>query len=188
MPTSVYESAMTKRFYHGRTECMRSVTSDTQKLMQALAQSSSTAAEQQKLLRTAVDTHVKKTVEAKSGEGVDRHLTGMLNIARIRQRSLRGYDIPELYRDPAWSRMRYDTLSTSNCGGYALASFGFGPVVQDGWGLGYIIKDKCLHVHVTSFLPKRAQQYAEALERSLSEIAELLTNGTPIRFTPKPKL
>jgi carnitine O-acetyltransferase len=167
---------------------MRSVTSESLKLMQTLMAAGSTAIEHQKVLRVAVEKHVKKTAEAKAGEGVDRHLSGLLNLARIRQRSLPGYDIPELFRDPAWLRLRTDTLSTSNCGGYALASFGFGPVVPEGWGLGYIIKDKCFHVHITSFLPKRAQAYANALEATFNDIAQLLVNGTPIRFGPRPKL
>lgn len=145
-PVSVYESAMTKRFFHGRTECMRPQTPAAHALMSLIASAGSTAIEQLKALRLAAALHVKKVSEAKAGEGVDRHLSGLLNLARIRQKMLPGYEIPELYRDVAWSRLRYDSLSTSNCGGYALASFGFGPVVPDGWGLGYIIKDKCLSV------------------------------------------
>jgi hypothetical protein len=40
----------------------------------------------------------------------------------------------------SWARLRHDVLSTSNCGGYSLSSFGFGPVVPEGLGVGYIIK------------------------------------------------
>jgi len=84
--------------------------------------------------------------------------------------------------------MRYDSMSTSNCGGYSLSSFGFGPVVPDGYGLGYIIKDKCMHFHITSFIKGNAKKYSTALEQSFEEIANLVVNGTPIRLPLKSKI
>lgn len=36
--------------------------------------------------------------------------------------------------------MTHNILSTSNCGNPSLRLFGFGPVVPDGFGIGYLIK------------------------------------------------
>jgi len=60
-------------------------------------------------------------------------------------------------------------LSTSNCGSDALRSFGFGPVVSDGLGLGYMIHSKAIPVTVSSF-QKEAGAYATQLENSLREM------------------
>lgn len=114
-----------------------------------MADPASTALEQQRLVKIACDAHVKRVSLAKKGQGVDRHLYGMHSLAKQMQVRIPKYHIPEIftgivfiysitfYLDVAWSRLRYDILSTSNCGGYSLSSFGFGPVVPDGWG--YII-------------------------------------------------
>lgn len=150
---------------------------------------------------------------AKNGLGVDRHLTGLLNLARENQRRYAGYEVPEIFKDIAWARLRYDMMSTSNCGGYALSSFGFGtlshtaslltsgPVVPEGFGIGYIIKDNCMHFNVTRFLSSRyslsyslpsfikgnARAYSALLEQSLYDLGQLLVNGTAIRIIPKAK-
>ncbi|CAN0185835.1 unnamed protein product, partial [Hapterophycus canaliculatus] len=48
--------------------------------------------------------------------------------------------IPALFEDEAWRVLNHVILSTSNCGNPSLRLFGFGPVVRDGFGVGYIIK------------------------------------------------
>lgn len=48
--------------------------------------------------------------------------------------------IPDLFKDPGYAQLGHSTLSTSNCGNVSLRLFGFGPVVGDGLGIGYIIK------------------------------------------------
>jgi len=182
---STYESAMTKKFFHGRTECMRSLSSDAQHLVQVCTDPSSTALEQIKALRDACKTHTKLVSFAKEGQGVDRHLYGLFNLAKQIQQRVAGFQMPEIFADIAWSRLRYDVMSTSNCGGYSLASFGFGPVVPDGYGLGYIIKDKCMHIHITYFGADKAKNYANMLEQTMLDMAQLVANGTPVRAKPK---
>jgi carnitine O-acetyltransferase len=48
--------------------------------------------------------------------------------------------LPALFRDPGYSTINHSVLSTSNCGNPCLRMFGFGAVVPDGFGIGYIIK------------------------------------------------
>eukprot|EP01127_Copromyxa_protea_P007851 TRINITY_DN1782_c0_g2_i1.p1 TRINITY_DN1782_c0_g2~~TRINITY_DN1782_c0_g2_i1.p1 ORF type:complete len:634 (-),score=124.07 TRINITY_DN1782_c0_g2_i1:37-1938(-) len=179
---STYESAMTKKFYHGRTECMRPITNEMADLMKIISDPSSVAIEQLKVLKTAIKAHVTRVQASKAGEGVDRHLWGLNQLAKQRQVRLPGYNIPDIFQDIAWARLRYDVLSTSNCGGYSLSSFGFGPVVPDGWGIGYIIKDKCMHFHVTNYNEEMCRQFVEQVEKALIDVGKLITNGEPIRI------
>jgi len=180
---SAYESAMTKKFYRGRTECMRSTINEALPMLKSFTDSSATAMEQITALRTACTAHTNKVKLAKQGEGVDRHLYGLFNLAKQQQKRLAGYRLPEIFEDVAYARLRYDFMSTSNCGGYALASFGFGPVVPDGFGIGYILKDKCMHFHITNYDKERTKKFGMLLERSLMEMGELIKNGSPIRAT-----
>ena len=48
--------------------------------------------------------------------------------------------LPALFQDQGYATLGHSTLSTSNCGNPALRLFGFGAVVPDGFGIGYIIK------------------------------------------------
>uniref|UniRef100_A0A6B2KZV3 Choline/carnitine acyltransferase domain-containing protein n=1 Tax=Arcella intermedia TaxID=1963864 RepID=A0A6B2KZV3_9EUKA len=180
---STYESAMTKKYYHGRTECMRSLVNEAMTFLKVFTDPSSTALDQIQALRVACTAHANKVRLAKNGDGVDRHLYGLFNLAKQQQKRLPGYRIPEIFEDVAYARMRYDVMSTSNCGGYALSSFGFGPVVPDGFGLGYILKDKCMHFHITNYEKEKTVRFQALLERSLMEMGELIKSGIPVRAT-----
>jgi hypothetical protein len=47
-------------------------------------------------------------------------------------------------------------MSTSNCGVAALSLFAFGPVCDDGFGLGYIIRENSININITSFMVRFA--------------------------------
>ena len=81
--------------------------------------------------------------------------------------------VPELFKSEAWRMLNHTILSTSNCGNPSLRLFGFGPVVVDGYGLGYIIKDNSIHYSISS---KRRQtgHFALALNGVLKGMAKLL--------------
>jgi hypothetical protein len=55
-----------------------------------------------------------------------------------------------LYNSKGYQLLGHTIISTSNCGNSALEYFGFGPVVEDGFGIGYIIKDDSVSFAVTS--------------------------------------
>lgn len=48
--------------------------------------------------------------------------------------------MPAIFRDSGYATLNHSVLSTSNCGNPCLRMFGFGAVVPDGFGIGYIIK------------------------------------------------
>jgi hypothetical protein len=58
--------------------------------------------------------------------------------------------LPTIFTDPGWALLGTSILSTSNCGNPALRLFGFGPVVADGYGIGYIIKEDGISLCVFS--------------------------------------
>lgn len=64
----------------------------------------------------------------------------------------RDVKLPEFFTDPGYSLLSTSVLSTSNCGNPALRLFGFGPVVENGMGIGYIpkVSHRC-HMSETVF-------------------------------------
>lgn len=97
-------------FIHGRTETIRSCSSQSIAFAQAMCSPPGTVSDQEKvfLLREAVKSHKDYTVMAMSGEGVDRHLFG-LKITALEN----NIELPELYKDEAFVQSTSFRLSTS---------------------------------------------------------------------------
>ena len=65
------------------------------------------------------------------GQGFDRHLFGLKNLA-----TKKGGELPEIFCDPAYALINHNILSTSTLSSPAVLLGGFAPVVQDGYGIG----------------------------------------------------
>lgn len=187
---STYESAMTKRFYHGRTECLRSASKESKTLCEAFSRPFSlNSVEDVKslytALKTAADRHVKVMELCKTGKGVDRHLLGLHSLALQRRVRLAGYQIPAFFEDPTYPLFCRSVLSTSNCGSEAFKLFGFGPVCSNGLGLGYMIKEKRLDVTITSFI-NRASRFETVLKKTLLDFKEVCDAKQSL-FSESPK-
>jgi carnitine O-acetyltransferase len=163
----MYEPALTKQFFHGRTEAIRGATIQAKELCQVWCDRTSTAAQKLEALRCATAEHSRLTKEAASGHGVDRHLFALKSIA-LRH----GLDAP-FFSSEAWRILNHTILSTSNCGNPALRLFGFGPVVSDGFGIGYIIKDEAISYSVSS-KRRQTRRYVRSLSACLQEMQALL--------------
>ena len=164
---NMYESVLTKQFYHGRTEAMRGTTAAAEKLMKCWTSRSSSTEEKMIALREATKTHSKLVRQAAEGNGVDRHLYALKCIAE------KNGIASDLFSSEAYKALNHTVLSTSNCGNPSLRLFGFGPVVPDGYGVGYIIKDHGLQYSISS-KHRQTKRYALSLKETLLEMEDLL--------------
>ena len=178
VPCSTYESGLMKRFYHGRTETVRSCSMDSVAFTKTFPSPQATTEEKISTLRKAIQTHVDILNFCKAGQGVDRHLFGLHQLAKHRVQDISGYSMPAIFTDPTYGQFKTDLLSTSNCGNQHLCLFGFGPTAVKGFGLGYIIRDNSVYVNITSF-QGAASQYKKALEEALTEMKHLLNSNPP---------
>ena len=81
--------------------------------------------------------------------------------------------MPLIFADSGWDKLNTTILSTSNCGNPSLRQFGFGPVSGDGFGIGYIIKDDCISICVSS-RHRQTKRFVATLESYLLEIRRVL--------------
>ncbi len=163
----VYESVHTRRFAYGRTEAMRSVTPESIELIRTFTENSSDE-EKYAALNKAVTAHVSRQKDCQQGYGVDRHLQSLLRLA-----SAQGM-MPKIYQDKAYKVLGNSIICTSSLvAGMGMELFCFGQVVDNGYGIGYIIKPDSITVSVTSKY-QDTQKYADLLKQSFSELAELM--------------
>mmetsp|Transcript_10494 Transcript_10494/g.11971 ORF Transcript_10494/g.11971 Transcript_10494/m.11971 type:complete len:244 (+) Transcript_10494:1812-2543(+) len=161
---------------------MRSTTSQAVQFCNDWCNRSLSSSYQIQSLREAVQQHSSLVKEAASGKGVDRHLFALKCIAAKNR-----LEEPEFFRSESWKLLNHSILSTSNCGNPALRLFGFGPVVQDGFGIGYIIRDSGLQFTISS-KHRQTERYVHTLNQFLDQIHALLSTNEDKTITNHRKL
>uniref|UniRef100_A0A8R1HRG9 Carn_acyltransf domain-containing protein n=1 Tax=Caenorhabditis japonica TaxID=281687 RepID=A0A8R1HRG9_CAEJA len=159
-----YESCSTAAFLKGRTECMRSATSATRAATLAILEEG--RKDIRPLLTDCSNQHFQLVKEASMGQGFDRHLLGLkITAQRLNQ------DLPEFFQDAGYARMGHFVLSTSTLSTETIIFGGFGPVVPDGFGVGYNVAPNQLGAVISSNKSKRdSAAFAAALYKSLDII------------------
>ncbi|XP_059909780.1 peroxisomal carnitine O-octanoyltransferase-like isoform X4 [Gadus macrocephalus] len=147
-PGSCYETAMTRRFYHGRTETMRPCTQEAVLWCQAMTDPTCTEDVKRKALLKAVNKHNKLMALAQNGEGFDRHLLGLYLVSKEE-----GLPTPHLFMDPLYAKSGGGgnfTLSSSLVG-YTTVLGAVAPMVQHGYGFFYRIRDDRIVMSITAW-------------------------------------
>lgn len=170
----MYEPAMTKAFYHGRTEAIRSATIQAKNLCTIWCDENATNEEKLAALRIATTEHSRLTKESSIGKGIDRHLYALKSLAHQI-----GMSTPKFFDSIAWNALNHTIISTSNCGNPSLRLFGFGPVVPDGFGIGYIIKDQGISYSVSS-KHRQTRRFVGSLRLALKDMEGLLVTGSAV--------
>jgi carnitine O-palmitoyltransferase 1 len=188
-----YEASMTRLFKEGRTETVRSLTQQSAEFVRAMAGEdgdvkegvASTVKKKRDLLRKACARHTSVTIDAMSGQGLDRHLfalyvvaTGMgedspfLKTALTQPWRLSTSQTPARQTD-VWDLLpeELSALQDSVPGG------GFGPVADDGYGVSYLVAgENRFFFHVSS---KRSStvtnsaRFAKAVRQALVDMRAL---------------
>eukprot|EP01102_Stenamoeba_stenopodia_P010021 TRINITY_DN2973_c0_g1_i3.p1 TRINITY_DN2973_c0_g1~~TRINITY_DN2973_c0_g1_i3.p1 ORF type:complete len:186 (-),score=47.35 TRINITY_DN2973_c0_g1_i3:78-635(-) len=170
---ATYESASTAGFLHGRTETIRPASMSSVAFTEAFNNPNATTETREATLRAAVDVHSKLVKEAVTGKGMDRHLFALFNLSKEH-----GDNVPELFRDKAYATINHNILSTSTLSSKAIEGGGFGPVVADGYGLGYAVEDTSVGFNVTSY-GRKTSEFVDHIARALADIKSVL-NGQKI--------
>lgn len=172
---SCYEAVAVRTFAQGRTEVCRSCTAEALAFAKALAG----GAEKERLrelYRLAERAHLARLARAQEAMGAERHLFGLQYMYTMRGRELGLERPPAIFDDPGWLTLKRDSLSTSGIGAPFIRYFGFGPVVEDGLGLGYAPSAAFTNLLVTGYRGKSpdAAAFAAAFARAAAEMAALL--------------
>ncbi|XP_044741579.1 carnitine O-palmitoyltransferase 2, mitochondrial [Chrysoperla carnea] len=172
--TATYESCSTAAFKHGRTETMRPCTVATKDFCDSfnLKKETNHSALRDKIKKCS-EVHSQLTKEAAMGQGFDRHLFALKYLAEKM-----GRPKPSIFGDLAYEKLNHNILSTSTLSSPHVWAGGFGPVVQDGYGIAYTIMDDSLGVALASYQgQKNGAEFIDALRQSYKEILNILSQN-----------
>ena len=165
-PMATYESTQVRKFLHGRTETTRTVSPDSLAFCQAMDDPNKSRSEKFELLQKACYSHVHYIRHALEGLGVDRHFFGLTMCVQD------GEHPPDLLTHPLYEKAKRFRLSTSSLPNMAV---GFGPVVDDGFGIGYEAKPTSCIFHVTAQTKYEGwtEQLCQEFSRALDDMRNL---------------
>jgi len=172
---ATYESCAVGKFFHGRTETIRSNTNESKAFVLAMTNDATPAAEKKEKLNKAAARQSEVAKACSVGMGVDRHLRAMKELAAA------SGGLPEFFKDPIYPLTSTWRLSTSNVTTVHNRLFCFGPVCMDGYGLGYVIMPSYISMNITCFRndPTKthdSEKMAVAVASALKEMAALLSS------------
>ncbi|KAL8979169.1 MAG: hypothetical protein Q9205_005432 [Flavoplaca limonia] len=173
-----YESAATRRFQQGRTETCRSVSSESVAFCNAMADPSVPPEKSIELFRQAVEAHVKYISDASDGKGVDRHLFGLKKCLR------EGEEVPQIFKDRAYTYSGTWYLSTSQLSSEFFNGYGWSQVVDEGWGIAYMINENSIQFNIVS-KGLGSERMSFYLNEAAGDLRDLLM---PTTEQPKAKL
>ena len=164
----VYESVTMSGFLHGRTETLRSCTLESTKAARLILENKSTRDELKSAIQDSANKHRQLAIEASSGQGFDRHFWGLKHHAGLHK-----LELPKLLSNQTHKHMLNYNLSTSTLDMEFAGSFGFAPVVNRGYGIGYFChENQCLFdvsARKENDFPT-ATEFSQAIEESLKQI------------------
>ncbi|KAJ2491598.1 Carnitine O-acetyltransferase mitochondrial [Coemansia sp. RSA 2050] len=167
-----YESASTKSYSRGRTETSRSVSQHSLEWCQMMVDHPETTGLHAKseVLKQAIVQQSQFTALCAKGAGIDRHLLGL-------QYALLPHEpVPEIFTNPTFVGSRHWKLSTSQISDPILEAYGWGEVVDDGYGVAYRIENDSLHFNVVS-QGLGSARLCRYLSDALTDMRFLLTNA-----------
>uniref|UniRef100_A0A673ABX4 Carnitine O-palmitoyltransferase 1, muscle isoform n=1 Tax=Sphaeramia orbicularis TaxID=375764 RepID=A0A673ABX4_9TELE len=171
-----YESSMTRMFRDGRTETVRSCTSEAVAFVRAMEDPGRLA-----LFRKAADKHQNMYRLAMTGSGIDRHLFCLYIVSKYL-----GVDSPFLKQvlSEPWKlstsqtpQQQLNLVDINKFPKYVGAGGGFGPVADDGYGVSYIIiGENLITFHISSKFSSPdtdSYRFGQHIQSAMLDIQEL---------------
>lgn len=175
-----YESAATRKYLKGRTETGRSASVEAKAFVETFSDPAASNEAKIEAFNAACKQHVKYLVGAADGKGVDRHLFGLLKMVKL------GEEVPAIFKDPVFRYSQTWFLSTSQVPSEHFQLWGFSQVIDEGFGLAYLVNQEWLNVHISA--KKALGLRPDHLKHYLTEAANEMKAVLSTQLAPKAKL
>ncbi|XP_032311069.1 titin isoform X2 [Drosophila ananassae] len=172
-----YESAHLRIFKEGRTDTIRSTCVESKAFVQSMTSPDASNKQRMAALQNALDAHQKLTVAAINGEGIDRHLFGLQQMALENELPL-----PEFFQSKGFMRSITFEMFTSHVATENDSFMVFGPLVAQGYGCCYNPQDEKIVFSISAWKSNRhmdVRRFGLAVKMSLESMRQviILTGG-----------
>lgn len=181
-----YEASMTRLFREGRTETVRSCTSESCAFVLAMTDPTKTMEQRHQLFKLASEKHQLLYRLAMTGSGIDRHLFCLYVVSKYL--AVESPFLKEVLSEP-WRlstsqtpQQQVELFDLENNPEYVSSGGGFGPVADDGYGVSYIlVGENLINFHISSKFscPETdSHRFGGHLKQALMDILALFNVGS----------
>ncbi|WP_053957323.1 choline/carnitine O-acyltransferase [Inediibacterium massiliense] len=173
---SVYEAVMTRKFLAGRIEVMYCVSMESIEFIKNMISDCCDHNKKAASLKKAAQKHVERIKECKNGRGIDGHLLGLLNMYDSFDKEIGVDTLPQIFTDKGYVTLTHSTICTSTSSIKGLKLAGYGPVVEDGFGIRYLKENDYICFNITSrtYMKEKLNRLVLNIEESLIEMAKIM--------------
>ncbi|CAE7076446.1 unnamed protein product [Rhizoctonia solani] len=183
--TATYETASTRLFKHGRTDVIRTHSTDTRDFVKKMVDPGASVDAKLAALQRAATSHTTYTRDASTGKGCDRHLFGLKQMLRPGENS-------PLFDDELFAKSAEWKLSTSGLSaGERFLGTGFGTIWPDGYGINYLAGPQLIKFGIESKYScptTSTADFKEKVVESLREMKALFKELETVDLTDRAKL
>jgi len=173
---SSYEAVMTRKFLHGRIEVMYCVSLESIKFIENMLSADCDDKTKVDSLIKAAKKQVARMSDCRNGRGIDTHLLGLLNMYELFGENIGVDSLPEIFDDKGYKILTHSTVCTSTTATYGIELVGYGPIVDDGFGIRYLKYRDGIRFNMTSrsHMKEKLDKLMLYIEESLVEMADLM--------------
>jgi carnitine O-acetyltransferase len=171
-PGNSYESGSLRKFHLGRTDIIRSCSTEAVEFVKAMQDDKLSEEEKARLFLRAIANHRLNTMDVINFESFDRHLLGLKLIAYENN-----IELPPFYNDVAFQRAVHYNISSSQVSSKFDAVTFYGPAVDDGYGCCYNLTEKKIMFGLSSWIScseTKSKTFGTQLKNALLDCQDLL--------------
>lgn len=172
---SAYEAIMTRGFVDGRIDVLYTVSPESMIFIRNMQDKYSSDRESVASLMRAAKTHIQRANECRTGNGIYTHFLGLESRYNEVGDQL-GMQKPELFTDKGYQALLNSVVCTSTTSEYGVELAGYGPIVDDGYGIRYFKRkhEICFNLTSRTAMQSHLDRMCAYIEESLQEMAALM--------------
>ncbi|MGF1760893.1 choline/carnitine O-acyltransferase [Photobacterium sagamiensis] len=173
---SAYEAVMTRTFLDGRIDVLYTVSPESMAFIQNIRDPDCSDQAKIDSLIQATQKHIERANECRFGHGIYTHLLALKYCYQSAGRDIGIDTLPEIFTDKGYQALTHSVVCTSTTSEYGVELAGYGPIVDDGYGIRYFKRNDSICFNMTSRtgMQDKLEQMRIYIEQSLLEMADLM--------------
>ncbi|MCL1060102.1 choline/carnitine O-acyltransferase [Shewanella gelidimarina] len=173
---SAYEAVMTRTFLDGRLDALHTVSHESMAFIHNICNADCSAQTKIDSLIKAAQKHVERAKECRLGLGIYSHFMALQYRYKEAGSDIGIDKLPEIFTDKGYQALTHSVVCTSTTSDYGVELAGYGPLVDDGYGIRYFTRSDsiCFNMTSRSAMQGKLEQMQINIEQSLLEMATLM--------------